>query len=130
VQLGFTVARVPPARPQPEETTHVAAAPEAVRILYGQHVRQRNQRTYTVHLFQGAHLGMLLFGDLLNAPVIDLNLFAQCFLPRSNYQWLRRRQQFTTHSGRPRFPCRIVAGIERRPHRFWISCRPLLEGDK
>src|SRR6516225_12417236 len=52
MHLWFALARVPPPRLQPDETSRVATLPESMRVLDGQHVGRGDQVSYTLHLFK------------------------------------------------------------------------------
>src|ERR1700690_1869979 len=61
---------VPPSRLQSQITAHVAALAEAVRIFQGQQEGQRDQRAYTLDLFQQRHLRVTLLCKLFDPLVI------------------------------------------------------------
>src|ERR1700676_298657 len=47
--LWLALSGVPPARFQPQKTTDLATLQKTVWVLYGQHIRQRDLRSYTLH---------------------------------------------------------------------------------
>src|SRR5215472_8262597 len=73
------LARVPPPRLQPDETSRVATLPEAMRVLDGQHVGRGDQVSYTLHLFEQLRFRISLFGHFFNPPIVFLDAFVQRF---------------------------------------------------
>src|SRR6516165_5605066 len=52
MHLWFALARVPPPRLQPDETSRVATLPESMRVLDGQNIGRGDQVSHTLHLFE------------------------------------------------------------------------------
>src|SRR5882757_1297956 len=74
VHLRLALSRVPPSRLQSQIATHIATLAKTMRIFQRQHVRQRDQRTHTLDLFQQRGLRITLLRQIFEALVVLANL--------------------------------------------------------
>src|SRR5882724_2013231 len=77
--LRLALSGVPPARLQPQKTTYLATLQKPVGVFYLQDIRQRDLRSYTLHLLQQGHFRVHFLGDFLHPPVVFLDALVQRF---------------------------------------------------
>src|SRR6202051_1638488 len=77
--LWLALSGVPPARFQPQKTTYLATLQKTVWVFYGQHIRQRDLRSYTLHLLEQGHFRVHFLGDFPHPRVVFLDALVQRF---------------------------------------------------
>jgi hypothetical protein len=77
--LWLALPGVPPARSQPQKTTYLATLQKPMWVFYGQHIRQRDLRSYTLHLLEQGHFRVHFLGDFLHPLVVFLDALVQRF---------------------------------------------------
>src|ERR1700675_3227450 len=77
--LWLALSGVPPARFQPQKTTDLATLQKPMWVFYGQHIRQRDLRSYTLHLLEQGYFRVHFFGDFLHPRVVFFNALVQRF---------------------------------------------------
>ncbi len=77
--LRLALPGVPPARFQSQKTTYLATLQKPVWIFYRQDIRQRDLRSYTLHLLEQRHFRVHFLGDFLHPFVVFLDALVQRF---------------------------------------------------
>src|ERR1700730_13351271 len=77
--LWFALPGVPPARFQSQKTTYLATLQKPMWVFYRQDIRQRDLRSYTLHLLEQGHFRVYFLGDFLHALVVFLDALVQRF---------------------------------------------------
>ena len=77
LRLALTGISAP--RAQPQKTTDLATLQKTVWVFYGQHIRQRDLRSYTLHLLEQGHFRIHFLGDFLHPRVVFLDALVQRF---------------------------------------------------
>src|ERR1700688_4968140 len=77
--LWLALSGVPPARFQPQKTTDLATLQKPMWVFYGQHIGQRDLRSYTLHLLEQGHFRVHFLGDFLHPRVVFLDALVQRF---------------------------------------------------
>src|ERR1700730_13667728 len=77
--LWLALPGVPPPRFQPQKTTYLATLQKTVGVFYGQHIRQRDLRSYTFHLLEQGYFRVHFLGDFLHPLVVFFNALVQRF---------------------------------------------------
>src|ERR1700722_18865397 len=77
--LWLALSGVPPARFQSQKTTDLATLQKTVGVFDGQHIGQRDLRSYTLHLLEQGHFRVQFLGDFLHPRVVFFNTLVQRF---------------------------------------------------
>src|ERR1700726_4731104 len=77
--LWFALPGVPAARFQSQKTTYLATLQKPMWVFYRQDIRQRDLRSYTLHLLEQRHFRVHFFGDFLHPLVVFLDALIQRF---------------------------------------------------